>query len=166
MATQYQVPGPTKVSYGGANLGYTKTGVTIRVTTNWKPITADEFGDQPADYILAGKSAIVTAIFVDMALVAAAKPMIGKYLWLLNASGTSQIGKIAFDGEQDTATDLGQALVITEDTGGVWTANQCIPTGPEQMALTSTEENQVQLEFRIIPDEDDQLFAGYPSYLS
>lgn len=168
MGAKYYVPGPCKISLGGHDLGITKAGISISIQGQLVPITDDEHGTEPADWIKAGKTAIVEATFNDMAKFKAALPMIGTLFGNLAklTPFATQIGRLAYDGDPDNDTQFGTELIITErDTSNLWKAKYCLPTDPQQFMLASTQENLVPITFVVAYDESDQLFWTVPDYL-
>ncbi len=165
MPARYTVPGPCKVSWGGLNLGYTKTGVTINIDTQLIPIIDDEHGTEPADWIRAGKTAVVQATFNDAALLKAAQPFIGALLSTMSGVNT-QVGRLAYDGDALNLNQLGKELIITERTTlNVWKAKFTLPTDPQQLALASTQEFLAPISFVVALDDDDTLFYAVPAYM-
>lgn len=172
MAARWYVPGPCTVTYGGSTLGFTKAGVTISIKTGLVPITDDEHGTEPADYIRSGKSAVVEAIFNNMTdLHAASQSTNG--LWIAGLlsnykSGTTQVGKMTFDGDPtDNANFLGQQLWITErNTANIWKAKYAVPSDPQAFLLAATQENLVPLSFVLSIDENNKLFYELPAYMT
>jgi len=166
MPRRYTVPGPCTVSWGGVSLGYTKAGVTILPQTQLIPIIDDEHGTEPADWIRAGKSAVVTAVFNDPAAIKAAQPFIGALLSNLDSGGDTQLGKLANDGDTANLNQLGKELIITErDNTNLWKAKYTLPTDPETLALASTVEFLAPISFVVALDDDDTLFYLVPDYM-
>lgn len=156
----YRVPGPCVVWYGTPtpkSLGVTKAGVTIRSRTAWTPMTDDEHGTEPADYIYAGKAAQVEVPALDIVLIQLAA------IWatcggLLGYGGLSAIGNFA--------STLGQQLNIVERAGSyTWTALKAVPLDPDALLLAATSEIQIPITFLIVPDANGKLFSTLPSYI-
>jgi len=168
LTTVYHVAGACSIKWNSNDLGTAKSGIILRISDDWVPLTCDEFGAEPNDFIYAGCSCIVEAILEDVDKVGDAEPWIGVYSALVDDDDDSQIGKLAFDGVQSTATDLGQELEITEgvDPTAIWKAYQVVPTEPSSIVLASTQENQIAIAFVVIPDANGKLFYTIPNYLN
>jgi len=160
MAVVFRVPGPVTISWNSVDLGSTKDGVQVAIQTFWRPVTADKHGSQPADYIMAGKSAVISATLLEAAAYKSAAAAIGK---LLDAAVDTSIGKLSYDGN---AAVLAKAVVVTEADGATWTAPLCVPLDPLRIALRSTEELQLPLQFLVTPDISTGLLITPPSYLA
>ncbi len=160
MAIEYLVPGPCTISWDGNDLGETSRGVLIRPSTRWKPITSDSFGTEPVDFILAGKSAVVTVTLIDYTKfdkVLGQRSNIPPFELGEPAVG---IGSVVFSGGDGEANDLGKILIITERDGStVWTANEAVPSEPDQILLSATQELQLPITFVIVPDAAEKLFT-------
>ena len=50
-STEFRRLGTCLVTWGGRNMGYTKGGVTAKITTTWVDITVDRWGEVPLDAI-------------------------------------------------------------------------------------------------------------------
>jgi len=149
----YHIPGPCKISYKAKELGWYVDGVIIRIRTEWTPITDQNHGNTPADFIFSGKAATVMVPTVDPAKANAADPWVAELL----QQGTDNIGKLA--------SALGGALSITERDNSVWGATYAAPIDPEELRLLSTQELRLPLAWLIIPDENGKLFTP-PGYIS
>ena len=134
MSTDFRVPGPCKVSYGGEDCGYTKGGITIRTTTNWKPIITDEFGTEPADFIFAGKSLTIDLVLVDTAILGKAldqSSTVSVFVIGPTANDATGVGELTSK-DQTVDGTMALPLIITERDGStVWTAPIATPMDPE-----------------------------------
>ena len=50
-STEFRRLGTCGVSFGGRNMGYTRGGVTVKITTSWVDIFVDRFGEVPLDAV-------------------------------------------------------------------------------------------------------------------
>ncbi len=172
MAPVYRVPGPCTISWGVAtptSLGMTKEGIRIRPTTQWRPITDDEHGTEPADFIFTGKSCVVECILVNMTQVAAADPYIGKLLENVDGSGNSVVGMMTHSGDTSPSSgdDLSRELWIVERDGTTtWKAYHATPTEPSAIILSAVQEDQIPIAFLINPDVNNKLFYALPAYIT
>ncbi len=149
----FRVPGPCTILWGGNDVGVTKAGVVIRSTPNWVPITDDEHGAEPADYIWAGKILTVECLGMHEDLITIADPFV-------NVLGS---GKVV--GEHIGVDTTHYALQITErDGSSIWIAAHSEPV-PAAMLLAATQELRVPLTFMILLDSSGYLFNTIPSYL-
>ncbi len=41
--------GPCEVRFGGVNMGHTQGGVDVRITSHWKTVVVDDYGNTPVD---------------------------------------------------------------------------------------------------------------------
>lgn len=66
MAAQFQVYGPTTLTWGGTALGQSDGNalITIREVAAHRPVTTDAYGGQPADWIQLARHAIVLVTLV------------------------------------------------------------------------------------------------------
>jgi len=159
MAATFRVPGPCTVYFGGVSLGISKAGVNIRIRTTWTPVTDDEHGTEPADFIFTGKAAQVEVVGLDTTLIKAAN-IWGDYGGLLMGVTNSLYAIGA------KASALSKAFSIVERQASyTWTALRAVPTDPDQMTLASTVELQIPVTFLIVPDANGKLFSTFPSYL-
>jgi len=53
-SAEFRRLGTCGVSYAGRNMGYTKGGVTVKITTTWVDITVDRYGEVPLDAVDVG----------------------------------------------------------------------------------------------------------------
>lgn len=162
----FRVPGPCEVKFNGLSLGSSKAGVTIRTRTAWVPITDDEHGTEPADFIFAGKAAQVEVAGVNVAALWAAN-IWGSYGGLLMNTTNCLLAIGAL------ASVLGKQLDIVEreQTAAVtWTALFAVPLDPDAMSLASTTDLIIPATFLIVPcpaagDNYGKLFSNLPDYL-
>ncbi len=57
--------GPCRVRWNGVDLGLTKGGVEVEVTTQTKEVTVDQFGDTPVNEYITGRKLMVKAPFAE-----------------------------------------------------------------------------------------------------
>lgn len=161
MAATFRVPGPCTIQFGGVPLGVSKAGITIRCRTSWSPITDDEHGTEPADFIFTGKSAQVEVASLDVVALESAN-LFHAYGGLLASGGaagmTATIGGLA--------SALSAQLDIIE-RGGIytWVALGAVPLDPDSILLASTSELQLPVTFLIVPDANEKLFSTIPAYI-
>lgn len=157
----YRVPGPCEVKFNNLSLGTSKSGIILRARTDWTPITDDEHGTVPADFIFTGKACQVELGALDVVSLKAANlwHTYGGFLGSGGAAGMpATIGALA--------SALSYALTITERDGiSIWGALAAVPTSPDAATLASTSELNLPVTFLIIPDVNMKLFSTLPSYI-
>lgn len=160
MATPvFRVQGPCIVKFGPVTpvtIGETKDGVRISFAEELVPIICDEFGDAPIDYILAGKTAIVECIGMELSAIKTSdffRDLIGK---------SEDVGTL-YNANAATVYEL--IIEEREGTAVKWEADCVWPIYNEFAMRTSLELN-IPLQFRILPDTDGKLFKTIPSYLT
>ncbi len=159
-ATAYKVPGPLSITWNSQDLGATKVGCIIRPRTSWSPITDDDHGSEPADFILSGKSCIVEIIGLSVS------DLLNADLWGQNNMGLLSSDATPLGDIGTLASANGKILDITERDGSShWTANITVPIDPDPITLNSTTELQIPLTFLIVPDANEKLFVTVPAYL-
>lgn len=57
--------GPCRVRWGGIDLGLTKGGVEVEVTTQTKEVTVDQFGETPVNEYVTGRKLVIKAPFAE-----------------------------------------------------------------------------------------------------
>lgn len=76
-STQNVKIGVCKITYDGADLGYTKGGVEVEVTTDTHKTTVDQFGNTTLSEYIMGRNITVTAPLAETTLDNLAKTMPG-----------------------------------------------------------------------------------------
>ena len=161
MAILYKVPGPCVIEWDNKVLGQTLGGIILSPRQNWKPVTDDTHGEEPVDFIMAGKACIVVCSLLDttqLALVTwgASGPI---PLSNLNTATGSTIGMLA--------SVHAKELDITEgDTSTHWIALKAVPVDPSEIVLASTQEYRFNASFLILPDANNKLFSTVPAYVT
>jgi len=160
----YYVPGPVDVRWGvggiatsplpgSLTLGYTKSGILLRPSTNWIPILDDEHGRAPADFILGGKGLVIEAALVDPSKLKVLQPTIGNFFSMSGADGYNRVGEVAWDGQIDGFADWCCVLEMHDRLGRVWRAEGgAVPLDPSQIGLMVTQEITFPIAFMILPD--------------
>ena len=148
----FRVPGPCTIKWNSLDLGVTKSGIVIRSTPNWIPILDDAHGEEPVDYIWAGRTITVECVgmFAD-------------------SITTADLFGNTFGGDKDVGEHIGidttqKALLITERDLSTWGAPQTEPL-PPSLELAATHELRIPLVFIICPDATGRLFTAIPDYI-
>jgi len=144
------VPGPCTIHWAGNDLGATKSGIVIRATVTWEPITYDGTGGVPADFLLTAKECTVETVLVEPDKIKAAAPWIDKLLKfdLPGRLGSDEAGKLE--------------IYHRGDANPSWVADKTIPRISSNIMLSSTQEFQLGVSFLVIPqwvDDHWELFS-------
>lgn len=106
--------GPCRVRWGGVDLGYTKGGVQVEVTTSTKEVSVDQFGDSPVNEYITGRKVTVTCPFAetDLDTLHALMRNAGSTLVDDGAKATGTITLTAQPTANDTVTVNGVAFTF------------------------------------------------------
>lgn len=105
--------GPCRVRWGGVDLGLTKGGVEVDVTTSTKEVMVDQFGETPVNEYITGRKLTVKAPF--------AETDVDTLYTLMRTVGATKID----DGAQATGTIVLSTQPASNDTV---TVNGCVFT--------------------------------------
>lgn len=94
--------GVCSVIFDGINLGYTKGGVEVEVTTNTHEVTVDQFGDTPIGEIITGRMVSATVPLAETTLENLVATMPGS---TLISDGVKAAGTITFSTGAPVNTD-------------------------------------------------------------
>ncbi|HYG86987.1 MAG TPA: hypothetical protein VD978_12075 [Azospirillum sp.] len=86
--------GVCKITYGGVDLGYTKGGVEVEVTTETHKLTVDQFGSTQINELIMGRNVKVKAPLAETTLTNLVAVMPGATL--VSATGAKASGTITF----------------------------------------------------------------------
>jgi hypothetical protein len=113
--------GVCRVTFDGVDLGYTKGGVDVTVTTETKQIMVDQFGNAPIDEIITGRSVKAKLPLAETTLENMVRIMPGAVL--VNTGGVKASGNVtlltAVPVEGDTVTINGVVFTFSDDPVGV-----------------------------------------------
>jgi len=152
----YKVAGPCSINFAKALIGKTKTPVVFQIRTNWLPITSEENGDEPIDFIAGGKGCTIETQLMNVVAIKALK-----VAGILNTGAEFVVGWLGQDHKED--------LVITEVTGEVWKCKAVFNLA-NNMAITVKQETIVTAVWQGVPERTSdgklQLFSQIPKYLT
>ena len=158
----FRVPGACTISFGNTttpvSLSTTKAGVSIRSIVNFLPVLADAGGAAPLDYIYAGRSLTVDAIFLDPTVAASG-------LSSIFPGGLLKKGSVSVGAIYDESLANHKLQIVEGDASSTWIALNVIPIEPA-FVLQSTSELNWPVSFLIIPDANHRLFSTLPSYFT
>lgn len=156
-STQNVKLGVCKITFGGQDLGYTKGGVEVEVTTDTHKSTVDQFGNTPIGEMIIGRSIVVRAPLAETTVENLAKIMPGTTVANGKATVNVAMGMdlrsiaqeltlhpVALD-ESNTSEDLVIPLAATP--------------GAATFAYKVDEERVFNVEFTGYPDETGKLFT-------
>lgn len=132
--------GVCRITWGGVDLGYTKGGVEVAVTTETKKVTVDQFGNSEINEYIMGRTVTVTAPLAETTVENLNRIMPGSSLTV--AGGVKATGSITFAAQPvagDTITLNGAVFKFV--TGAPGAQNE-IEIGA---ALSNTLANAVQV---------------------
>ena len=144
--------GPCSITWDGTDLGFTKGGVEIEVSTSKKKVTVDQFGDTEVNEYITGRTVMVRVPLAETDLTTLASVLPGA---TLITDGTDPL-KLKIEVPSGTGTSLralaaplvlhpyGQAAsYTTEDV----TVPLAAPSGDLSFAFQSNDERVYSVEF-------------------
>lgn len=158
--------GVCSVSFNGEDLGYTKGGVEVEVTTNTKKVTVDQFGETEINEYITGRMIKARVPLAESTLDRIQQLVPGSVLVTDGVDPTSQRLDVKVDAGL-SLFDHAYQLVLhptanlpankTEDV----TIFKAVTPGSFQFAFKVDEERVYQAEFVGYPDasNDNKLFA-------
>jgi hypothetical protein len=111
--------GVCSITFGGKDLGYTKGGVEVNVTTNTHKSTVDQFGDSEINEYIMGRTCKVSAPLAETTLDNLVEIMPGATL--VTSGGVKATGTITFGvdpKEDDTFTINGETFTFKDSASG------------------------------------------------
>lgn len=120
--------GVCKIFYGGVDLGYTKGGVEVTVTTSTHEVKVDQFGETPINELITGRQVGVKAPLAETTLDNLVAIMPGASLI---SSGVKASGTVTFLTAPPVTTDK-----VT--VNGVDFTFKTVPVNPTDMAIPAT----------------------------
>lgn len=156
--------GPCKVTFGAVDLGLTKGGVEVTLTTNKHEVTVDQFGSTIINDLITGRTGSVKVpmaetdlaklliVFPGAVLVTDATTPTKKKLNIPTGVGLSLI-------------DVAQKLVLhptanaAENKADDFTVPICAPAGSATFSFQVENERVYAIDFQMYPDEVTGLLA-------
>lgn len=145
--------GACSVKFGGVDLGYTKGGVEVEVSTETLKVTVDQQGQTTMSELIQGRNIKVTAPLAESILSNMVNLMPGstmsadtKTLTINSAQGVNLV-------------DVAQQLVLTPQDGTdfVLTLNRAATAGNFNMAYKSDDVRVFSVDFNAYPDDNGVL---------
>lgn len=149
--------GPCAVSFGGTDLGYTKGGVEVEVTTTRKKVMVDQFGETEVDEYITGRQVVVRVPLAEHNLDNLAAVIPAATLVTDSVDNTKKRVDVS-SGVGSSLRDIAAALLLTPTQG---TANEAFqvflaaPSGDIQFAYRHDEERIYAVEFTGYVDTDN-----------
>lgn len=156
--------GPCKVTYGDVDLGLTKGGVEVSITTNKHEVMVDQFGSTAVNDYITGRTGTVKVPMAetDLAkllvvipgakLVTDATTPSKKKLEIPTAVGTSLL-------ESALALVLHPTAMATTDKSDDVTVPLASPAGNIQFSFQVENERVYAIEFQMYPNEETGLLC-------
>ncbi|SCW95655.1 hypothetical protein [Ancylobacter rudongensis] len=120
--------GVCNVLFDGRNLGYTKGGVEVEVTTSTHPVTVDQTGETPIGELVTGRQVKVTAPLAETTLDNLVAVMPGS---TLITDGAKASGSVTF---KTAAPVNGDKIVLASTT----ITFKTVPAGPFDLPIPAT----------------------------
>lgn len=121
--------GVCNVLFDGVDLGYTKGGVEVEVSTSTHEVTVDQFGDTPIGELITGRKVTVKVPLAETTLDNLVAIMPGSELI---TDGTKASGTVTFATAVPVTTDS-----VTLPSGDTFTFKTA-PVGPYEIAIPAT----------------------------
>jgi hypothetical protein len=141
--------GACAVSFAGADLGYTKGGVEVEISTETLKVTVDQLGQTTISELIQGRNIKVTAPLAESVLANMVNLMPGssmstdtKILSIKSAQGINLV-------------DVAQELILTPQDGSdfILTLPKAATAGNFTMAYKSDDVRVFSVEFSAYPDD-------------
>lgn len=142
--------GPCSVDWGGTDLGYTKGGVEVEITTSKKKVMVDQFGETEVDEYITGRQIVVRVPLAEHDLAKLTLAIPGSSLVTDGVDNTKK--RIDVSSSIGTSLrDLAQKLVLSPTNAAnanedfvVWLA---APGGDMSFSFRTDEERVYAVEF-------------------
>lgn len=156
--------GVCRVSFGGVDLGYTKGGVDVSITTDTHEVNVDQYGDAPVNDIITSRRVEVTVPLAETTLENAISIMPGAYLVTDKEDATKR--RIEVTTSIGTSLiDIAQELVLHPVTNESWEREddfvlyKCATSGSIEFSYKHDEEKIYPVKFKGYTDDRGRLFA-------
>ena len=141
--------GACKVSFGGQDLGYTKGGVEVEVSTETLKVTVDQLGQTTISELVQGRNVKVTAPLAESVLANLVNLMPGSTM-------SADKNTLSISSAQGiNLVDVAQGLVLTPQDGTdfILTLPKAATGGNFTMAYKSDDVRVFSVEFNAYPDD-------------
>lgn len=157
--------GVCSISFGGTDLGYTKGGVEVEVSTNTHKVTVDQFGDTEINEYIMGRTAKVRCPLAETTLENLVEIMPGATL-VTDGTDPNKKRVDTVVGVGTSLLDLAQTLVLhpianaADEKNDDFTLPKAATAGAISFAFKLDEERIFNVEFTGYPDtsNNDMLF--------
>jgi len=142
--------GACKVSFGGQDLGYTKGGVEVEVSTETLKVTVDQLGQTTISELVQGRNVKVTAPLAESVLANLVNLMPGSTM-------SEDKNTLSISSAQGVnLVDVAQELILTPQDGTdfVLTLPKAATAGNFTMAYKSDDVRVFSVDFNAYPDDD------------
>ena len=156
--------GVCKISFGGQDLGYTKGGVEVTVTSETKEVMVDQFGNTPINENIMGRKVVVKVPMAETTLDNLVKIMPGATLITDGTDPTKKVVKVP-SGIGTNLLTIAQKLVLhpigkpDADKSEDFTVFKTATAGALSFAYKVDDERVFDTEFKGYPGTDGHLFA-------
>lgn len=159
--TQNVKLGVCTVKFDTTDLGFTKGGVEVEVTTDTHEVTVDQMGNTPIDEIIMGRKVTVKVPMAETTLENLVLVMPGA---TLVTDGTTPTKKkvVVTTGVSTSLLSLAKTLVLTpKGTTGAedFTVHNAMTAGAIQFAYQTDQERVFNVTFKGYADADGNLFS-------
>jgi hypothetical protein len=153
--------GVCTVLFDDVDLGYTKGGVTVEVTTETHPVTVDQFGNTPIDEIIMGRQVTATVPLAETTLDNLVKIMPGATLITDGVTPTKKKVNVT-TGVSLSLLDLAKELVLRpKGTTGAedFTIHKAMTAGAINYVYNVDQERVFEAKFTGYADATGLLFT-------
>jgi len=162
-STQNVKIGVCNVNYNSVDLGYTKGGVEVEVTTDTHEVMIDQFGNTPISEYINGRQVIVRCPLAETTLDNMVSIMPGATK-ITDATDTASIKVVVTPGVGSNLLSLAQKLILhpsgltTADVTEDFVVPLAGTAGAIRFAYKLDEERVYNIEFKAYPDSGNILF--------
>jgi hypothetical protein len=156
--------GVCKVKFDGVDLGYTKGGVEVSVTTETHKVMIDQFGKTPINEYVMGRQVTVKVPLAETTLTNLVAIMPGATLITDGVDPTKKVVNVP-TGIGTNLLDIAETLVLhptglpDSNKAEDFTVFKAATAGALQFAYKLEDERIFNVEFTGYPDADGKMFA-------
>lgn len=156
--------GVCKITFDGQDLGYTKGGVEVTVTSETKEVMVDQFGNTPINEYIMGRKVTVKVPMAETTLENLVRIMPGATLVTDGTDPTKKVVKVP-TGIGSNLLSIAKKMVLhpigkpDSDKSEDFTVFKTATAGGLNFAYKVDDERVFDTEFKGYPDEDGNLFA-------
>jgi len=156
--------GVCRVMFGGVDLGYTKGGVDVSITTETHEVNVDQYGDTPVNDFITSRRVQVTVPLAETTLENAIQIMPGASL-VVDLEDTSKRRIEVPTASGTSMLDIAKELVLHPVTNETWEREddfvlyRCATSGTVEFSYKHDEEKIFPVTFKGYTDDRGRLFA-------